>query len=58
MREKLGGTLVRELSRNLAPLTQIDFSGGKILLLRVIVADNIEPALVVTVYRTSQIAKY
>jgi len=38
--------------------SKIDFGNGKIFLLRVIVVDSIEPALVVTVYRTSQIEKY
>jgi len=36
----------------------VDFGGGKMLLLRAIVEDWKEPAEVVTVYRTSKIAKY
>jgi len=32
--------------------------GGRIFLLRAIVADNVDPAIVVTVYRTSKISKY
>lgn len=36
----------------------VDFGNGKMFLIRVIVNDNVEPAVVVTVYRTSKIAKY
>jgi len=32
--------------------------GGTISLLRAIVDDTVDPAIVVTVYRTSKIAKY
>jgi hypothetical protein len=38
--------------------SQVDFGGGKMFLLRVIVDDTIEPAMVVTVYRTKKINKY
>src|SRR5262249_16321512 len=38
--------------------SQIDFGGGRIFLLRVIVAEDVQPPLVVTVYRTSKISKY
>jgi hypothetical protein len=38
--------------------SQIDFGGGKIFLVRVIVDDTVEPAMVVTVYRTTKINKY
>lgn len=38
--------------------SQIDFGGGRIFLLRVIVAVDVAPNLVVTVYRTSKIGKY
>lgn len=38
--------------------SQVDFGNGKIFLLRVIVEDAVDPANVVTVYRTSKIAKY
>ncbi len=38
--------------------SQLDFGGGKIFLLRAIVADEVDPAMVVTVYRTSKISKY
>ena len=37
--------------------SQIEFH-GKMFLLRVIVAQDVEPAVVVTVYRTSRIGKY
>ena len=37
--------------------SQVDFGSGKIFLLRAIVADNLDPAVVVTVYRTSKIKK-
>ena len=38
--------------------SQLDFGGGRIFLLRVIVAEDVSPPLVVTVYRTSKINKY
>lgn len=38
--------------------SQLDFGNGKMFLLRAIVADNVDPAVVVTVYRTSKISKY
>jgi hypothetical protein len=38
--------------------SQLDFGTGKIFLLRAIVEDAVDPANVVTVYRTSKIAKY
>ena len=38
--------------------SQIDFGGGRFFLLRVIVDDTVEPAVVVTAYRTGKIAKY
>ena len=38
--------------------SQIDFGGGKIFLLRAIVVENIDPPVVVTVYRTRKIIKY
>lgn len=50
--------IVTEKEGKKAYQSQVDFGGGKIFLLRVIVADRIEPSVVVTVYRTSQIAKY
>ncbi|MEX2165309.1 MAG: DUF4258 domain-containing protein [Sulfuricaulis sp.] len=38
--------------------SQVEFDGGKLFLLRAIVNDEAEPAVVVTVYRTSKIEKY
>ena len=38
--------------------SKVDFGGAKIFLIRVIVDDTIEPATVITVYRTSKITKY
>ena len=38
--------------------SELDFGGGGIFLLRVIVDDTVEPAMVVTLYRTSKIDKY
>ena len=38
--------------------SQLDFGGGKIFLLRVIVDETVDPAPVVTAYRTSKINKY
>jgi hypothetical protein len=38
--------------------SQVDFGGGRIFLVRVIVAEDVDPPLVVTVYRTSKISKY
>ena len=38
--------------------SQLDFGGGRFFLLRAIVDDSVDPAIVVTVYRTSKIGKY
>jgi hypothetical protein len=38
--------------------SQFKFENGKTYLVRAIVADNTQPAIVLTVYRTSQIARY
>ncbi|MBI3992504.1 MAG: DUF4258 domain-containing protein [Candidatus Lambdaproteobacteria bacterium] len=38
--------------------SQVEFEGGKLYLLRAIVFDGVDPALVVTAYRTSRIRKY
>ncbi|TAE58717.1 MAG: DUF4258 domain-containing protein [Nostocales cyanobacterium] len=38
--------------------SKVDFGNGKLFLLRVIVADDIDPKVVITVYRTSKIEKY
>jgi hypothetical protein len=38
--------------------SKVEFGNGKIFLLRVIVADDVEPKVVITVYRTGKIEKY
>ena len=38
--------------------SKLDFGGGRIFLLRAIVDDRLDPALVITVYRTNKIDKY
>jgi hypothetical protein len=38
--------------------SKVDFGRGRIFLVRVIVAHDVQPPLVVTVYRTSKIDKY
>lgn len=38
--------------------SQIDFGSGNIFLLRAIVDDRLEPAVVVTIYRTKRINRY
>ncbi|HYT92566.1 MAG TPA: DUF4258 domain-containing protein [Gemmataceae bacterium] len=38
--------------------SQVDFGSGRLFLLRVIVAEDVDPNLVVTVYRTSKLSKY
>ncbi|MGB3517294.1 MAG: DUF4258 domain-containing protein [Elainellaceae cyanobacterium] len=38
--------------------SQFDFGTGKLYLLRVFINITVDPAVVVTVYRTSQIKKY
>jgi hypothetical protein len=38
--------------------SQLDFGTGKAYLLRVIINDEVEPILVVTVYKTSKVNKY
>lgn len=38
--------------------SRFDFEGGKTFLVRAIVAPDVDPAVVVTVYRTSKIQKY
>jgi hypothetical protein len=50
--------IVPEYREKKAYQSQIDFGGGKIYLLRVIVDDQAIPPLVITVYRTSKIIKY
>lgn len=50
--------IVSEPGQRKAYQSRLDFGGGRIFLLRAIVRDDLTPALVVTVYRTSKIAKY
>ncbi len=50
--------IVDEYGGKKAYQSQLDFGGGRIYLLRVIVADDVDPPMVVTVYRTSRIDKY
>ena len=38
--------------------SRIDFEGEKAYLLRVIVDDSVDPAVVITVYRTTKMSKY
>lgn len=49
--------IIPERERRKVYQSQIDF-GGKIFLLRAIVVDDVEPVIVVTLYRTSKIQKY
>lgn len=50
--------IVNEYGGKKAYQSKIDFGGGKIYLLRVIVDDTIDPATVITAYRTKKIEKY
>ena len=50
--------IVPERAGRKAHQSRLDFGGGKIFLLRAIVDDEVDPAIVVTVYRTSKIGKY
>ncbi|MBM3888820.1 MAG: DUF4258 domain-containing protein [Verrucomicrobia bacterium] len=50
--------IVPERGPKKAYQSQVDVGGGRILLLRAIVDDTVNPAMVVTVYRTSKIGKY
>ena len=38
--------------------SQLDWGTGKIYLLRIVVRDDVDPLMVVTVYKTSKIKKY
>lgn len=49
--------IIEERAGRKAYQSQVDF-GGKVFLLRVIVVDDVEPAVVVTAYRTSRITTY
>ena len=50
--------VVPEQGGRVAYQSCIDFGAGRIFLLRVIVIDQVDPAIVVTIYRTSKIEKY
>lgn len=50
--------IIPELHGRRVYQSKVDFCNDKLFLLRVVVTDNIEPAIVVTVYRTSKISKY
>jgi hypothetical protein len=50
--------VVSERGGKKAYQSQLDFGGGKILLLRAIVDETVDPPIVVTAYRTSKITKY
>lgn len=50
--------VVPEVGGKKAYQSQFDFGGGRSFLLRAIVIDDVDPAVVVTVYRTSKIGKY
>jgi hypothetical protein len=50
--------LVPQAGGKKAYQSQIDFGGGKVFLLRAIVVDDVDPPIVVTVYRTKKISKY
>ena len=50
--------VVTERGSRHAYQSRVDFGDGRIFLLRLIVDDSMDPAVVVTVYRTSRIEKY
>lgn len=50
--------IISEREGRKAYQSQIDFGSGQVFLLRVIVADDVDPTVVITVYRTSRINKY
>lgn len=50
--------IVPERGDRKAYQSQLDFGGGRMFLLRAIVVDSVDPAIVVTLYRTSKISKY
>ncbi len=50
--------VVPEYGGKRAYQSQLDFGDGRLHLLRAIVDDAVDPAIVVTVYRTSKIGKY
>jgi hypothetical protein len=50
--------IVLERSPRKAYQSRVDFGDGRVFLLRLIVDDTTQPAVVVTAYRTSKIRKY
>lgn len=50
--------VIKERNGRSAYQSKIMFGGGKMFLLRAIVMDEVDPAVVITVYRTSKIEKY
>lgn len=50
--------IVPEYAGRKAYQSKLDFGHGRMSLLRAIVDDRVDPAVVVTVYRTSRIDKY
>ena len=50
--------IIPELHGRRVYQSKVDFGTEQLFLLRIVVADNIEPAIAVTVYRTSKISKY
>ncbi|MFZ4677924.1 MAG: DUF4258 domain-containing protein [Nodosilinea sp.] len=50
--------IVNERDGRRAYQSQLDFTNGKVYLVRAIVDEGFEPSVVVTVYRTSRISKY
>jgi len=52
------GQIVPERGVKKAYQSQIEFAGGRMYLVRAIVDEAVDPALVITVYRTSKASKY
>ncbi len=50
--------IVPQPSGNKVYQSQLDFGSGQMYLLRAVVNDGVDPPVVVTVYRTSNISKY
>lgn len=50
--------IIEERGGRSAYQSQIEFPEGRVYLLRVIVQAHVEPAVVITAYRTSRIRKY
>ena len=50
--------IVSERGNRKAYQSQLDFGGGRMFLLRALVDDSVEPAVIVTVYRTKRIKRY